>query len=698
MKDRINQIISGRDWTRDLPLVLICLTVVSYGLLIPWMGFFWDDFPVAWIADRLDSGGLTRYFSDNRPLLSWLYRVSVPLLGTQTPWHWHVFAILTRFTATLSFYLMVRAVWPKYTRLGVWAGLFFLVYPGFKQQWVSIIYSHFFLILTGLLVSFYLSIRVLRQIIYLSELSPGGGFVKPRRNMLLLFTAWLLALQNLLFMDYFFFMELFRPILLWEVLREQFPDRRKRFQQAFRAWFPFLILWVGFVIWRFVTLQSQPHHNQITFFSQLQETPFLALLILAENILRSLWIAIPVAWGMVFQLPGSDFGVRTIWTAVVLIGFILAVLSIYLLLMRRSLPFEADSRKSALAFVWIGFLFCFVAGWSVWLPGLAIGTGFAADRFSLVFMPGAALILAGVIGLLPARRPFPWLLVALFTSLAIGQQFIAANNFRREWELLQRFFWQLSWRVPAMEAGTLILSDELPFTYYTDNSLTAPINWFYAAINTTPQMSYVLFYPARRLGTSLPGLEPGLAVDLNYLAATFEGNTSQVVGLVFEPPACLRLLEPDLDVENKMLPQVMQQTAALSSTASILTEVNQSKLFAAHFLGQEPAHNWCYYFEKADLARQKEDWEQVAALGDQAFATGDYPNDPMERLPFVEGYAHVSNWSRALDLSRDAQKITPKMQPVLCKLWERISRTTPASLEKDHTLQTTLNELQCIEK
>lgn len=336
MKDWINNLISGRDWIRDLPLVLLCLTVISYGVLIPRMGFFWDDFPVAWIADRLGSDGLARYFSDNRPLLNWLYRVSVPLLGTQTPWHWHIFAVFTRFTAALSFYLLVRTIWSKYTQLTVWAGLFFLVYPGFKQQWVSIIYGHFFLILTGLLISFVLSINIVRKKSFREDRSSGSRLAMPRKSLLLSITAWLLALQNLLFLDYFFFLELIRPVLLWEALCEQFPDKRKRFRQVLTAWLPFLMLWVGFVLWKFVTLQSQPHRYQITLFDQLQGAPFLALLTLGKNILRSLWIAIPAAWGMVFQFPGASLGIRTIGTVIALTGFTLAALLIYLFLMRKS--------------------------------------------------------------------------------------------------------------------------------------------------------------------------------------------------------------------------------------------------------------------------------------------------------------------------------------------------------------------------
>jgi hypothetical protein len=458
-------------------------------------------------------------------------------------------------------------------------------------------------------------------------------------------------------------------------------------------------LLVGFILWRFITLKSKPHLYHVTILDQLLSEPLTALLNLGKNILYSLWIALPAAWGGIFQLPDFQLGVRSALITLVLIGATFAVLMIYFWLLRPKLQVETNPRKEALSFIWIGLVACVLAGWSIWLPELVIGTKFSADRFSLVFLPGSALILAGMIGLLPARSLFPWLMVALLVSVAAGQQFITANAFRKDWEFQQRFFWQLSWRVPELKAGTLLLAEGLPFTFYTDNSLTAPVNWIYAPDNTTSQMSFLLFYPDRRLGTTLPALEPGLPINVNYLAANFTGNTSQAVGFTYNPPACLRILEPDLDVENKMLPEDMQLASALSSTTPIIPESMEGSVnLPDQFYDEEPAHGWCYFYEKADLARQQGNWEQVVALGEQAFATGDYPNDPMERIPFIEGYAHVGNWDKAVGLTHASLNVTPMMEPILCRLWERISTAMPASSEKDETLQKLFDEMNCFQK
>jgi len=111
--------------------------------------------------------------------------------------------------------------------------------------------------------------------------------------------------------------------------------------------------------------------------------------------------------------------------------------------------------------------------------------------------------------------------------------------------------------------------------------------------------------------------------------------------------------------------------------------------------GAEPQKGWCYYFEKADLARQKGDWPSVASLGDQAFALDDYPNDPAERLVFIEGYAHTGRWQESLDLSRQTISITPLMKQPLCALWQRIQRDLPSDPLGEATWQTVRKEAGC---
>lgn len=112
----------------------------------------------------------------------------------------------------------------------------------------------------------------------------------------------------------------------------------------------------------------------------------------------------------------------------------------------------------------------------------------------------------------------------------------------------------------------------------------------------------------------------------------------------------------------------------------------------------EPGHAnaWCYYFEKADLARQFGDWEEVVSIAETALKLDEQSHDPLELFVFIEGYAHVGKWQRAIELSRDAQEVSEaEVRPLLCLLWERIETETAESLERGQVLSEVKSIFAC---
>ena len=57
----------------------------------------------------------------------------------------------------------------------------------------------------------------------------------------------------------------------------------------------------------------------------------------------------------------------------------------------------------------------------------------------------------------------------------------------------------------------------------------------------------------------------------------------------------------------------------------------------------EPDHTWCYYYAKAELARQKGDWQQVSDLINEAISLGYGPEDPFEWLAYIEAQAMIGD-------------------------------------------------------
>jgi hypothetical protein len=354
---------------------------------------------------------------------------------------------------------------------------------------------------------------------------------------------------------------------------------------------------------------------------------------------------------------------------------------------------QASQRWQVLLVALAGLL---LAGWPLWLTGLQVGLIFPGSRFTIPFMLGASLLLAGLIDLIPGPRALRIAVVAVLVSASVGYQFRVANDYRRDWDLQKALFWQMSWRMPSIEPGTVLLSNDLPSGHVSDNSLTSPLNFIYAPENYSQEMAYMLYYPTVRLERALQTLESGSDIHQNYLAAEFDGSTSQVVAFVYEPPGCLRVLDPELDAENRLLPGLLRDAARISRPELIQpAEGEFAAVPPAGIFGAEPAQRWCYYYESAALAAGQEDWQQVAEYAETAFNLGDYPNAPLERVPFIEGYAHTGDWPRALELTRETADITPLARPVLCQLWQRIERETDPGDAQFEAINTAKDMLGC---
>jgi len=90
----------------------------------------------------------------------------------------------------------------------------------------------------------------------------------------------------------------------------------------------------------------------------------------------------------------------------------------------------------------------------------------------------------------------------------------------------------------------------------------------------------------------------------------------------------------------------------------------------------------------------------VAKLGDTALKLDDHPNNPVERFVFIEGYAHVGNWDRALKLSNESYKVSKDyVGPLLCQLWKRIetemSNTSGSNASKQSAFSEAKNMFAC---
>jgi hypothetical protein len=520
-----------------------------------------------------------------------------------------------------------------------------LLYPGFNQQWGSYLYSHFFIVIFFYFYSIYLSLK--------------------RKTI----PALIFSALNLWMMEYFFPLEFARVGFFWVSLRDEYPNPRERVRPALKLWTPYLILFALAIFSRLFIFNNQVYGFGLM--SQLRSALLATLILLIQNIFVSLWTVIVAAWIQLFTVINPVVhGVRTIALYIAIALAALAIAAFFLFNQREDLR---NKRESFYA-IGLGLFLLPFAGAPFWTTGLTVSLAHPASRFTLPFMLAVCLIVAGLIDLinLPQVR---YGLLALLIGWSAGYQFLWSTNYLRDWQAQKNLFWQMTWRAPGLKPGTLVLMNE-ELALYADNSISAPLNWIYAPGNRSDQIDYVLFYPTNRLDHSLPALEKDIPIQYDYIAGQFNGNTSQVVAFYYDPPACLRFLDPLIDRNNRFILEdsYMRQASALSNPDQIL---EAPTAVMPGIYDPEPEHGWCYYFEKADLARQFGKWEDVASLGNTALKLNDHPNNPVERFVFIEGYAHVGEWDRALRLSKESYQVSKDyVGPLLCQLWQRIEAET----------------------
>ncbi|NMB59424.1 MAG: hypothetical protein GYA12_09665 [Chloroflexi bacterium] len=669
---------------RLVPVALFIVCVISYGILIPSLGFYWDDWVYIWFAKTLGSSGFVDVFSHDRPFLALLYSINLPLLGTN-PIVWQIAALIWRWLATLSFWTCLRLLWPSRPRQALWASIMFAVYPGFSQQWISVIYSEAFIILAAFFASLNLMMAALRKRI---PFWPA--------------TIIALALSgfNLFSTEYFFGLELLRPLLIWWIIGESGLPLIPRIKRSVINWLPYMVVLAGFSIWRAFFFQSNTY--QISAIESLASTPHTTIIDLLKTLGSNFVVGGWLAWNQIFSPPNAlelqILTTRLYWLAVLA----MFIFTFIFLTKVRLLPAESNEemiepQKWGWQAVLLGVLALLVGGIPFWIANLPLTLVFPWNRFTLALMPGSVLLLIGLFEVLIRTSRQKIILTGILVSLAAGWQFYNANTFRREWEASRDFFWQLSWRIPGLKPNTLLLTHEFPFKYYSDNSLTAPINWMYAPEFKGREMPYMLNYLSVRLKNSLPSARPDTPVEQTYRALTFKGNTSDSVALYLDSGGCLKVMDSLYTTAETIpgLPYKMEPAIPLSNLSRIETNPDTPAVPAPQYFPEQP-HGWCYYYQKADLARQMGNWEEAARLGTEALEKKLLPATPSDWPLFIEVFGRVQNWNRAAELTENAYATNPAIQPALCKIWDRIAEQ-PLDDEGKASVKYAKSYIKCID-
>jgi hypothetical protein len=656
-------------------MLLGLVLVITYGLQIGSLGFYWDDWEDVFLFHLGSPIEFLRYFIYDRPTTVWVYLIFFPLLGFD-PVKWQVFNLVLRYLSLLGLWWFFVQLWPRRKFDIGWLVLF--------QQTISVTYSRHFMSLaffSAALVLMVLALKHRRFFVPLTVLSAIASFTQ------------------MMTIEYFFGLEILRPFFLWVLMREEIPSRQKRFQSITLHWLPYLFPMAGFLYWRFVMFQVVPggdDPNSIISLTQFLKDPVGMFTLLAQNIIQDIVYLMIFVWTATIDTGQIDLASKANW-----FGGILGALTAYIawLVLRGRQENEGpekENRDFLRDWLIIGVLALLAGGLPVWITSRQIIVGLWSDRFALGPMLGVTILIVLFVAVFAYRRPQKAVLLGVLLALSISAQIRVVNRYRLNWEVQRDYYWQFYWRVPAMKPGTALFGTKMPFGLIADYSVSYAINSIYAPQMTSEEIPYWFFSSMRAYGNDIPDFIPDLPVRYSIRNIKFIGNTSNgIVPHYKAGQACVRILRPE-DQFSPLLTADEAKLTQISNLDQILPHIDDQRITPEKIFGPEPEHDWCYYYQKADLARQFGDWKEVTTLGDLAFHKGFSPAVGMEYQPFIEGYARSGDWQQAVTLTRAANELTNNMGKSLCGEWQRLENEANNSGEEAASLyEQMIAELSC---
>ncbi|MDO9546249.1 MAG: hypothetical protein Q7J07_05815 [Pelolinea sp.] len=650
---------------------LLLLCILSFGILIPKLGFYWDDLPYLYQHAAFGPQGFPDFVASDRPFSAWIFSATTFLFGFN-PIGYHILALILRWICAVLFYEIIRLVWKENNKIFfLTASSIFTIYPGFLQQPIALIYIHHFIVFVFFLLSIYFMI--------INKLRGKISFVFTFVSVIL--SLGMFSIEN------FATLEMIRPLILWKISNRLEPEinSRQRLSKTLRSWTPYLAIFIFFVYWR-VAIFRFPTYKP-TFLSILLENPTFAVQSLISRIPKDLFTVTVGAWTRSFQFPSvSEFGTSATYLLWVLLIFsMLASVTIFFLLSgHEKQTKDPNISKNFLFEVFVSSLILFfLSGSIVWILDLPLEIEFAWDRMTIAFLPSIALLTAGLISCINKPRIIQALLISTVISFAIGSHFENGISYKRDWENLQNFIWQLSWRVPSLSENSILIASDVGLRYYSDSSLTAPVNLSYLENITNNKLSYLVYFSDARHDLWFENEVKDQEIKKGYRSFQFNGNSSNVIAFLFEPPGCLKILDRTYSnsITNPNLSFRQVKEISFSNIDLItpqLIHIPYSELFS-----EKSSDNWCYYFEKADLARQYGDYKEIERLGNMAINANYFPRVASEWLPFLEGYVWRGNWGKSKWIAENIQSADGNYSNGLCYTLNRILKNPDFLYKKE---------------
>lgn len=644
-----------------------------------------DDWYYA--MDRLIGGPgvFQAMFSIDRPARGPFFEAYYQLFGV-SPLPYHLTSFLWRFLGGLAALWLFNLLWPKQRTAVLFMALSFILFPGYLR-WMEGFENQPRIASVCLeALSFALTLKAISSTSTIPKIAMWIGAIV---------TGW----AYLALVDFGMGMEFFRFLCIFIFIgqNQKFGSFIKRVVQAVRTWAIAILVPGGFLFWKLFIFHNERPATDINrqlgvFFSSPLSTGFWWLIRLfqsAADVALISWVTPTLQ--QFFSGRLRDI-VTDLFLALLAAG---SVTLAYYLLKKEKVDGEDSQNETSQAHwqtevIWVGLIGVVMGV----LPVIMANRYVDFQSYSHYALPAslaAAVLVVGLIYSLASNRLrlFSFLALVVFamlTHLTYSTQVV-------DEEKITKIFWQqVAWRAPGIQKGTTLFVN-YPGINYGDNNdaVDGPANFIYYPEPTNQIPVTYQLYALPQINSTTNDVLLGKNRSDGYRTHTATVNFDQF--LVMSQPsdtACVHVLDARWPLFSSSDPDQVLLIGDHSNIESILPDQNSPRL-APFIFGTEPAHQWCYYFEKAELALQSGDWQKAADLGTEAASAGLHPEDRVEWIPFLQAYAFLGD-SESFNGTAHRINGDPYAKLESCRILTNMQKSEPIF---NPVIQTQTNNLLC---
>ena len=631
-------------WFLEITFLLLISGLV-YTLDIDHFSLYRDDWYYAYDDYVAGPSIFHEMFAIDRPARGYFFEFYAFLFGTRVLFY-HLAAWLWRTLGGIGALWLFRLLWPRQRVASFIAAALFLSYPGYLWWVAGIEYQPMIASACLQVFSIAMTLKAIQAPHWQYKLTWMTGGV---------LTGW----GALALVDYAIGMEIFRILAISLLVSRSMhgTNWRGKLRQIFRSSLLPLVIPFVFLVWKVFLFEGDRKATDIRLqlFTFLR-SPVDAILLWVVHLFQSVLNVAILAWGVplyqyFYGLPQADRLSSLLVALLVIAVFVFSVsmLRFSTVSAEKEMQSTADASPWQQEAIWLG-LAGVVSGV---LPVVLANRYVAFQAFSHYALPAslaAAVFLVGWIFSLDSQRARIILASFLIGVSALTHRAVSIVAVHEQAEI-RDFWWQVYWRIPSIQAGTTLAVDYASIKYGEDADIVwGPANFMY--------------YPEQNPGTDLvkyklaatPLTQDGiLKVVMGDVRATQSYRSHSMFinfrrALVISQPfegSCVHVSDerwPEISLYDSA------QTIAMAPHSKI-ENVQVEETAPPPLLFAFGSDGWCYYYQKASLARQQGDWETLSTLGAEADSAGYSPEDLIEWMPYLQAYAYLGNTQAVQSIS-----------------------------------------------